>query len=71
MAEEPFCRLCLLDGRHVASDEVDHIVSLANGGSDERSNKQGLCRPCHEAKSAAERLEARHGGSRSGSVRRG
>jgi 5-methylcytosine-specific restriction protein A len=55
--EEPFCRRCLKAGKHVASDVVDHIRPLSRGGSDERSNKQGLCRPCHDAKSAAERAE--------------
>ena len=52
LAEEPFCRSCLEQGRHVGSDKVDHIVPLAWGGSDDRSNKQGLCDPCHDAKSA-------------------
>lgn len=34
-------------------------MPLSEGGSDERSNKQGLCDPCHDAKSAAERAAAR------------
>ena len=64
LAEEPFCRACLKAGKQVASDEVDHIVPLAPawGGSDERSNKQALCTPCHAAKSKAERAEARRAG---------
>ena len=57
--EEPFCRACLALGRRVASDVVDHKVPLAWGGSDDRANKQGLCAPCHDAKSAAERAEDR------------
>lgn len=56
--EEPYCRACLKRGQHVASDVVDHIVPLAWGGGDERDNKQGLCVPCHDAKSKAERTEA-------------
>jgi 5-methylcytosine-specific restriction protein A len=56
--EEPFCRLCLERGLYVASDVVDHIVNLAAGGSDDRANKQGLCDPCHDAKT---REEARRG----------
>lgn len=59
LAEEPFCRACLTSGRHVGSDEVDHIVPLSEGGNDERSNKQALCTPCHDAKSKAERARAR------------
>ena len=59
MAEEPLCRACLKAGREVAADKVDHIVPLAWGGSDARSNKQSLCDPCHDAKSATERRQAR------------
>ena len=62
LAEEPFCRLCLEAGKHVASDVVDHIIPLSEGGSDERPNKQGLCDPCHDAKSKAERAAARRRG---------
>ena len=64
--EEPFCRRCLEDGKYVATDVVDHIVPLAEGGSDDRENKQGLCDPCHDAKT---RGEARRGRARSGSRR--
>lgn len=60
-AEEPYCRVCLTQGREVASDEVDHIKPLAWGGTDDRANKQGLCSPCHDEKSKAERAEAGRG----------
>lgn len=59
LAEEPFCRECLKHGLEVASDVVDHTVPLSEGGSDARTNKQGLCDPCHEAKSKRERAAAR------------
>lgn len=62
LAEEPYCRSCLEDGKRVQASEVDHIVPLAAGGSNDRSNMQGLCRLHHEAKSLQERVEARHGG---------
>ena len=52
--DEPLCRECLKLGLTTPSAVVDHIVRLADGGSDERDNKQGLCKPCHDAKSAAE-----------------
>lgn len=58
LAEEPLCRSCLETGRTSASEIVDHIVPLAWGGSDDRSNKQGLCKACHDDKSKAERAEA-------------
>ena len=62
IAEEPFCRECLKQGKHVRTDVVDHIIPLAWGGSDTRGNKQGLCDPCHDKKSAAERAFGRGGG---------
>jgi 5-methylcytosine-specific restriction protein A len=61
LREEPFCRLCLAAGQHVASDTVDHILALFLGGTNERNNQQALCQPCHDAKSKAERAEAREG----------
>jgi 5-methylcytosine-specific restriction protein A len=60
-AEEPYCRSCLVAGKRVATDEIDHIVPLARGGSNARSNMQGLCDPCHKAKSKTEREAARRG----------
>lgn len=59
LAEEPLCRECLKAGRERPSEEVDHIKPLAEGGAETRSNRQGLCKFCHEAKSAAERTAAR------------
>jgi 5-methylcytosine-specific restriction protein A len=57
--EEPLCRKCLEQGRTTASEVVDHIRPLSQGGSDQRSNKQGLCVPCHDAKTKAEAAEGR------------
>ncbi|MFB9242373.1 HNH endonuclease [Massilia antarctica] len=33
---------------------VDHIKPLCEGGTNEDSNKQLLCAPCHDVKSARE-----------------
>jgi 5-methylcytosine-specific restriction protein A len=55
IAEEPLCRACLIKGVEMPTDVIDHIKPLAWGGSDDRRNKQGLCNPCHDVKSAAER----------------
>lgn len=33
----------------------DHVLPLAEGGADTAANVQGLCDPCHDLKSAAER----------------
>lgn len=64
IAAEPFCRKCLANGKKVKTDVVDHVVPLAWGGSDDRGNKQGLCHPCHDEKSKAEREIGRRGRGR-------
>ena len=48
LVEEPVCKIC---GRR-ASTQVDHIIPLSKGGTDERSNLQGTCDECHEKKTA-------------------
>lgn len=48
LIEEPVCRIC---GRK-PSTQVDHIIPLCKGGTDIRSNLQGICNQCHEDKTA-------------------
>lgn len=48
--ENPYCVVCKRKGRYVAAVEVDHVVPLFKGGADDDSNRQGLCIPCHKAK---------------------
>lgn len=50
LTEEPLCRLCLAKDRVTASTQVDHIVALEDGGTDERSNLRGVCDDCHKVK---------------------
>jgi 5-methylcytosine-specific restriction protein A len=38
---------------------VDHIKPLAEGGTDDRANKQGICKPCHRKKTAGESAAGR------------
>lgn len=54
LIEEPLCRPCLAEGRTSATTIADHIVPKAEGGTDERDNYQGICKPCHKLKTAAE-----------------
>ena len=58
LAEEPLCRSC---GASPAT-EADHIVPLSRASHLrlERTNVQGLCAPCHRAKTQREsRLPSR------------
>jgi len=55
-AAEPLCRSCAAAGRTAVAVEVDHIVPAVLGGRDTPANLQPLCRPCHVAKTAADRL---------------
>ena len=48
----PLCVACARIGRVRAAQEVDHVVPLHAGGADDARNLQGLCRPCHAAKTA-------------------
>jgi 5-methylcytosine-specific restriction protein A len=59
LREEPLCRPCTEAGRVAASVIADHIVPKVEGGSDDRGNYQGICRPCHIAKTARESARAR------------
>jgi 5-methylcytosine-specific restriction protein A len=40
---------------HIGMDlEVDHIINVARGGTDDDENLQALCIPCHKSKTASE-----------------
>jgi 5-methylcytosine-specific restriction protein A len=56
LLEEPLCRVCEARGEVSASEQVDHIVPLHQGGTNDRANLQGICKPCHKEKT---KLEAR------------
>lgn len=48
------CKHC--DTQLDATFEVDHIIELQNGGSNETTNLVALCRNCHGKKSMLQRL---------------
>ncbi|WP_395391584.1 HNH endonuclease signature motif containing protein [Novosphingobium sp. BL-8A] len=58
LREEPLCRPCQEEGRISASTIADHIKPLAEGGTGDRENYQGICAPCHRIKTAAEAKRA-------------
>ncbi len=48
----PLCVVCQRAGRVRLATDLDHIVALVNGGSNDDANLQGLCAPCHIDKTA-------------------
>jgi 5-methylcytosine-specific restriction protein A len=56
---KPLCEECERHGRVTLVTQRDHRVPLAEGGADDASNEQALCKPCHEAKSLQEALRGR------------
>lgn len=52
--DKGLCQSCLADGMLTHAYAVDHITPKALGGTDDESNLQALCRPCHATKTAKE-----------------
>ena len=50
LREERSCALC-----GGPAESVDHIVPVSRGGGHERENLRALCKPCHHARSEAQR----------------
>ena len=55
----PLCVECERLGRVTLATQRDHIKPLAEGGTDDDDNVQGLCRACHDGKILAEALRGR------------
>ena len=45
---------CCSCGRVTMELEMDHIVNVAQGGTDDEKNLQSLCVPCHKKKTSKE-----------------
>ena len=41
------CVVCRAKGKLTLAEEVDHIVPLERGGTDDAVNLRALCKPCH------------------------
>ena len=52
------CQACAREGRVQIAHEVDHIVNIAAGGTDDPSNLEAICTDCHRKKT---QQEARRG----------
>lgn len=57
--DRSLCQSCLKAGRSEVAKEVDHIVPIHLNGTDELTNLQSLCSPCHRTKSALEGQRSR------------
>ena len=51
LSRDPICKVC----DNAISTEVDHIIPREDGGADyDMQGLQGICTPCHQAKTATE-----------------
>ena len=55
MREDILCEECSRNDRTTVGIVADHIVSVAKGGTGDRSNYQLLCRECADEKDAKDR----------------
>ena len=55
----PICEQCDRNGILTGGQCVDHITPLSKGGTNDHSNLQTLCNPCHAKKSSREGIEYR------------
>jgi 5-methylcytosine-specific restriction protein A len=50
MMETPLCLHCQAKGIVKLGEELDHIVPISKGGTNDGSNLQMLCKQCHLTK---------------------
>jgi hypothetical protein len=53
------CQVCKRLGLITQGNEVDHILPKHLGGTDDDTNLQTICKPCHRAKTQAEATASR------------
>ena len=52
--DKGLCQECLRNGKYKPGRDVDHTVPKAQGGTDDPSNLELLCVPCHQRKTQRE-----------------
>ncbi|MDF0628268.1 MULTISPECIES: HNH endonuclease [Acinetobacter] len=50
--DDYLCLICKANGHVTEATDVDHIIPREHGGTDDPSNLQSLCSPCHKEKTA-------------------
>ena len=50
----PHCVECYKSGKVNPASEIDHILPLFKGGTDDLDNLQALCDDCHNTKTASD-----------------
>jgi 5-methylcytosine-specific restriction protein A len=61
LKENPYCTTCAAEGLQRLAVEVDHIVPVHRGGSDNYANLAGTCKAHHKVKTASEERQRRAG----------
>jgi len=54
LRDQYLCQCEQCGGKRLLADEVDHIVPLSLGGTDDLSNLRAINKDCHKAKTARE-----------------
>jgi 5-methylcytosine-specific restriction protein A len=54
LMENPACEVCAKVGIVTPGVFIDHITPLWMGGRESALNRQTICKPCHDLKSAEE-----------------
>lgn len=54
LRDQYLCQCEQCGGQRLLADEVDHIVPLSRGGTDDPSNLRAINKDCHKAKTARE-----------------
>ena len=52
LSQEPLCRDCKAQGKYTAATVPDHIIPLAQGGTDTNDNIRCLCEYHHQLRTA-------------------
>ena len=50
LMQHPLCQHCKQAGKVTMATEVDHVMPLCKGGTDDPQNLSSLCAECHRTK---------------------